>query len=454
MKTPTQSTAPHHFFKLRNSPQNLPQGKIIALPYIDIPRQKEVLKLFRDHYNSKIRVKRALAKAQGTPFKEKEDMQLLKPSHFNLMSELALIACYQMKKNNRYLAAEGMQQVDPTLPYSVWVSNPQLMDHTGAGSNKTIWRGLKRLIECGFLVAKEFHGRNREYELLINPDLLLIFDLTDGNYTGKAKPTEKTVECAFPKHLRTKLHHIEFFNSSLDNNSIKPEGILFNTSQNDSISFQESIAKKKAPERCSEISDPGEIKRELKARFLSGKKVIRAEECGGLKNYAFVQTVLFLQAAVKMLWPNRLYEGYKVKVEDYISENYFSACKNESQIDRQIEALFLAVKETKKFIDRDPVRRFAKLPLEYFDLRQRPKKQDYSGFRGIQNLLKEKEEFRKLEPERFTKNKALSQLRRWIKDYEKNPTLRRSTKLTEKVIRELPIMIPYLADYHTKREMP
>ena len=99
MKELAKNPKQHHFFKAANPTQET-ATKIIALPYIDIPRQKEVLKLFRDNYNHSIRVKRALAKAQGTPYKEREDMQLLKPSHYNLMSELALVACYQMKKNN------------------------------------------------------------------------------------------------------------------------------------------------------------------------------------------------------------------------------------------------------------------------------------------------------------------------------------------------------------------
>ena len=53
----------------------------------------------------------------------------------------------------------------------------------------TIYRQLLRLIESGAIIEKIHHGTKHNYELLINPEILLIFDLETPKYVPFSKFT-------------------------------------------------------------------------------------------------------------------------------------------------------------------------------------------------------------------------------------------------------------------------
>jgi DNA-binding FrmR family transcriptional regulator len=51
----------------------------------------------------------------------------------------------------------------------------------------TIFRRLERLKECGAIVSKLNHGTTANYDLYINPDLILLWDAEDENYNPTSK---------------------------------------------------------------------------------------------------------------------------------------------------------------------------------------------------------------------------------------------------------------------------
>ncbi len=83
--------------------------------------------------------------------------------------------------NNKHLAETGQNALDSTKPVSIRTTRPYLGKALGV-SGATVCRHINRLEDAGVL-AKIGHGTRRPFELLINPDFLLIFDYNDEQYS-------------------------------------------------------------------------------------------------------------------------------------------------------------------------------------------------------------------------------------------------------------------------------
>jgi hypothetical protein len=93
-------------------------------------------------------------------------------------------------------------------PVRVNTNNKDLayrLSRSAMRTESTIYRRLQRLKECGAIVSKLNHGTTANYDLYINPDLILLWDAEDENYHPTSKFLKGGESAAYiDKHAKRK----------------------------------------------------------------------------------------------------------------------------------------------------------------------------------------------------------------------------------------------------------
>lgn len=459
---------PHHFFTYTQEEEVIKQPQIV-LPRIHLPYQEEFLKSYKAWYNTKIQLKREPIEKKLLPLqlKEKagdlsaadqkelktvrdnlarEENQYIKDQHLQLMVIICKMANKQMHFNNINLAQDGYQVVDPAEPYSVSVNSPKLVQWVGGNSDRTIRRRIKRLQTCGFITGKKFHGWQFDFELLINPDLLLIMDQNNPEITATGQIGGQTVSCGFPEGWRTiRPPNYTSVKGTYREQQIEESGIPLR-SIHPSAAIAEKIQEKgthKAYEsKQGQSTSQLPKKRAIKATIEKKKDRLRAADFPDLQHYGFAQAVLLLQAWIKLLMPDReLFTGYICKVEDQIFSQYMSSATTEKEVNQRVTYIKELMNMELKWREKDPERRFTMLPHLWFDKTRSSKgENDYSGLIGKHHQLTQQAEDKEKEHDKFVKNRIYTKLMRKIREYEKRiPTLGRQKRLLDWVETNAPM---------------
>lgn len=457
----------------------------IALPHIEITHAKQFINVYAQRYNTRAHINREIAKAQGQKVCGIEQYQTLRHQHIDLMKRLAEMASYQCDFDNLHLSIHERAALAPEAGYNLFTST-RFLAKDRKTSERSIQRCLRRLHTCGFIVDRVSHGTRAQYELVINTNILPIHDLQDPEYEpklllpkGQSEGCTQTVQCAFPKRLTTKWRHSAPLKEPY-NNIIKDERNceqVHNAKLRDAGASptepQQNQGNQKHPKGTPEDSHhqgtkgqiaPGPrensrparpVKAALRQMCTQKGKVNTAKKAGGLQNYVYCQVYLFLQAAMQVLWYDReIFEGAQRNAEQYIQDHYFQGCRSEEQIDIRIAEMHRIMQVTAAFKAKNPEHRFVKMPNQYFNLSGNVKKGDYSNFKGAAQLIKERKELDKKKRSKYKYNRDLHDLRRWIKTYQKRPTIGKSHKLIKQVETKCPAMLPLLENYFVTGNMP
>jgi len=117
--------------------------------------------------------------------KNKPLREQLRDVHITLYHSLIELLRQQINADNVALKRginNPEQAINPANPYPFNTNNGYLQSISkGVNSRKTIYNRLKRLIEAG-VVEKEGHGTYRDFTLLINPDLVYIWDFEQPDF--------------------------------------------------------------------------------------------------------------------------------------------------------------------------------------------------------------------------------------------------------------------------------
>jgi len=102
------------------------------------------------------------------------------------------------------IKAHGIGSLNPIKLPSVRTNNVQLA-HLTEASPRTIQRHIKKLLEAKVITAKIFHGSNADYELWLNPDLLVLTPVARalfGLEIENPAPENPLVPASFPPNCR------------------------------------------------------------------------------------------------------------------------------------------------------------------------------------------------------------------------------------------------------------
>lgn len=291
------------------------------------------------------------------------------------------------------LKATNLQKIDPQNPPSLKTNNVQLAK-MGNASPRTIQRHIKRLIDCNIITEKIWHGSNSGYELLVNPNILLIGGVKAVN-TPKNDFNSKELESSKNQSIKnnntTTCPHTDTSNNSYINNIIidvdkwKTEmSSLPLTKFKKSRNANSNALTGYTGEKCPKINESaGGNAREKRVTIQTGveKPSENLTRPASLKNY------------VDKLWnfaQNTLYkERYLTESQQKIAQELLfqwyepvSTSKLENAHQVYVERIILV----QKYIEKDPINRFVQLPNTYFD----PKNK--TGFAGTRSwYVKQKE---------------------------------------------------------------
>lgn len=298
--------------------------------------------------------------------------------------------------------------VDPCNLPSLRTNNMQLATITQA-SGRTIQRHIDRLLECGILTEKIWHGSHSSYELFINPKILWINGIGSVDKVEKHRKEDKNLSTVNQgiKNISTPKCPHSYTNKKTNkrNNRIIAVEKLQNSWE---VNFDSALdltqkntnkSAKKTEERCSlsltatdvtekkakketektRRKDAWREQTELDEKTAQGNKTgagnieigvnrkVNDHSCDATRHAFLSKYVHELWAIAKDIlykdvWLNKrqcnialtlLYQWYE-PVSDEKMEYVHNVYKSRIHIARD-------------YVDRDPDHRFIKLPYEYFD---------------------------------------------------------------------------------------
>lgn len=333
------------------------------------------------------------------------------------------------------LKANGCQQVDKENLPPLQTNNKQLSKLVKC-SSRTIQRHILKLQAAGIITNKIFHGSNSNYELLINPQILLVkekllvdnaknqFRQTLEQIGKKAEKSnispEQTTNCP-DTYSRNNSYNINNIIIAVDNSE---RSSLSLTSQNNSgystgnltgntgeivkfpLEKQKKIAEKK-------IHGTGEI---VSRADQSEDRNVPPDPARDNSLIMYV-SLLWLMARNLLYKHTDLTENQVTIAKKLIKKLYDPV--SDAELSNVHQQYVQRISLVSKYIQKDPEHRFVPLPYIYFDTK------NLKGFIGTKEWYKADQK-RKLEVEREL---TLSRLIRKYQNNEKKDNLKRRPAL-------------------------
>lgn len=348
------------------------------------------------------------------------------------------------------LKANGIGKVDPEDLPSLKTNNVQLSKLANS-SCRTVQRHIKKLIEARIITKKIWHGTNTSYEVWINPNILLVKEKQSQNVAKRHlnEVIEKTAEIAQNAHFEqgqtTKCLHTESGDTSNKNNIVigvhNPESTCHiaeimqpkqDTSGNNSGNKTGDISK-----RCEHtLTTQNDVSGDTGSGHTGGKVAKKMKEAGGkMRDFRAVDEKWEMNAPdspartasldlyVKMLWilaKNVLYKD--VFLTDKQQEMALKLIRRwyEPVADRSLsrihEIYIERITIARKFVQKDPQKRFIQLPNRYFD------PENPNGFRGTKPWWKAQEKRKKEVQAKLILN---AQIKRYLNNERKSAELKK-----------------------------
>lgn len=445
-----------------------PRPEIIQRPFLNFNLQDELLDQFVEQYNQAVRIKRlqeltrrrkkALLEGReltGKEFQLGEEYQLIKEAHINLMKAIVRAAGQQMLRDNDLFNEKGLIKLHrcrPDEPYRLFTSNQKLRDNRyKACSTRSVWNQLQRLKTCGFIREKVFHGTKADFEVLINPDFLLIFDSDNREYLpespllgskgiqGLQEGSRKILPPLRKERLTLKksITHVQKESSAerasgeQAGNRRQPSDVFIKKSK---INTQENEPRGKetpgggaaagfSTQQVDNTSNPNAPRNALDPK---------------LRRFITEQVEMLLRIALLKLWGDRtIFPAVIDQAREMILSQYFQGIKAQARAEEVLKVMYWCMDRQLKWKQKDPDR-FVLLPLQFFDLERKLGKNDYSGMAGGVKMYKEKF---KRDKEFAAKSRALNNRRRFLKaltTYRTNPGPREYLRLENFIKNHLP----------------
>ena len=187
---------------------------IVKYPVLDFKKSLKVFLNYTSEYNT------------DKPLREQ-----LRPTHAKLFTRMLTLLSQQVYEHNKlFKDTPELREIDTRKPINLRTNRKALswVENTLKINENTVYRQLNRLIDAKVIVGKINHGSQMNFELLINPEILLIFDLDDPDYEPSSKflQTKKSVvskglNTSFPpEYLTSKKEPFNNLNITVDKESL------------------------------------------------------------------------------------------------------------------------------------------------------------------------------------------------------------------------------------------
>ena len=323
----------------------------IANPYVKFAICKEAFDNFAQIYNSG------------------KDLNLqLRSHHHELFYKIVRFYNSQLSKDK--VLFKGGTFIDFRSDTTPVLRTNNLMLSKELKRNKaTIYRQLLRLIESGVIIKKIHHGTKNNFELLINPEILLIFDLEAPKYvpfskfTTSLKQTDnQRKELILNNQSIANCNHNQNRLETLNNKIIKLKGI---PNTRDVLN-----------ETTEKVAGSTEASKQIinTEKGYSARLLTTNEQFSSLKSK---YSKLLLHVALESIWKDStIFDLEKEKALQYISSNYFENCQTANSLLKQFSEFKWRIEAAGRYLKRKEDFEMHIFPVRYFDLNN-PK-----GFRG------------------------------------------------------------------------
>lgn len=289
----------------------------ISAPYIkkdgkDFFSYTDIWKNFTEQYN------------EGRPSREK-----LKDSHKRIYYTLIRLAKEQIDQRNKILYGSEFMAINSAAPLKVHTNRLELKNRS-FGKDKTtrsISNYITRLTDAGVIVGNQFHGTQADFDLLINPDFLLIFDYYQQDYKPLSKYSSEKIETEKRAIRAAKLKIFQVLVSvglrKPFNNSIITKGVSLTLNKSEhkpTKTITETSPKQKtAKPKIQKEKEKNCAKKEKEKDSGQKEKEIdpRIAHIMGL-------AAIFYEYLVAKIFPNHtINPAHKQKTIEYIAMEYF-----------------------------------------------------------------------------------------------------------------------------------
>ncbi len=390
----------------------------------------------------------------------KESREQLKSAHLQQMYAYVRLLERNISQRNVELINSGQwaaTAIDRELPPHLLTNNKEMSKQLDGGHPSTILRRYERLAQAG-LIRKINHGPVRNYEIIINPGILHIIDLSGGAGALKPDPAkaEKWAEqwdlenSKIAKRTPYTVSFIEHSNKLIIPQKVsdKSDEILKSTSKDTSsmetperysanrnekqIEQEKSCAKKENPPKNFGSSVIAAIKTKIEhaqneaAADYAEKMQKLKQTLEKLRHQYATMTVAMM---IDYLLPGiNVFSGERKRAISYVEKHYFEHCQTIASIERAFAEYSEKLEAARKFKETHPG--YTPFPHFYFQI------DNPNGFNSPK-WIRQRNKFEKLKRWQNSQAKLMAAIRR-LND---NPTREQLDKEIEYVKHNIPDLL-------------
>jgi len=410
---------------------------LIQAPAIEEGLSRVAYKVFRDKHNAEQIAKHGSKKNAGK--------HLLRGSHNKMFSSLLFLYKEQLVRDVfKFREKSHFRCIDPTMELPSFEANNPYLASIDDIHVKTVYNHLERLEEAKIL-RKIFHGSTRNYELVFNPEIMIVIDRLNMDYAPNSQylDSEKLRMSPFLNFKHDKSHDLQNTENQLSENpklqslpplylsskkeepfkSINENQDFVNNAKNQKELRNKAYADKEQTETVKSTQEHGHFSKDIQEQKRE-KVAQKREKESEFETLKRVAGETFFAQAFKVLYLDKdVYEAEYESTKIDVGETYFTDCKSRAEIDRRYDSFMWRVKKVRAWKDRGRGR-YIQWPSVYFDLNnkngfknskswatQHVKNQKKTEKRQIQKqaeLIKQKDN-----------SKLLVQIEKLIKNYDR-----------------------------------
>ena len=423
---------------------------IVKYPVLDFKRSLEAYHQFVGEYN-----------------KDKPLCEQLRPQHSKLFTRvLTLLSRQYYKRNELFRDTSELRQIDDSKPSELATNRKALswVEKTLQINGNTVYRQLLRLISAGVISEKINHGSQMNFELLINPDFLLIKDLINPEYHPTSKflntentPKQTSLNTSFtPEHLTPE--------KELSNNSIiKVDKESLPAVRDEFVKEQERTQKESFEKEhwgISQSKNSNSKEIDKKSQLLihqwkeKDQQVAPARE-SKLREYQKGAARWFFWYTLDQLFEGRsINAAHLENTMAYVEQNYFINCPSIKAVENTRRLYQWRINKAKRNIVRHNISMQWIFPGQYLSLNRKginPKTgKPYMSFVNTASWPKKFEHLQKKKQSNIIQKNDYDKLNIQLRLYVNNPNLNQFRRCEAYVKKNIPhLMYQFLSQFST-----
>lgn len=422
---------------------------ILQFPVLDFKSSLEAYHMFAGEYN-----------------RDKPLGEQLRPQHSKLFARiLTLLSRHYYNSNELFKDTPEFRKIDDSEPQELSTNRKALswVEKTIKIDGNTVYRQILRMMDAGVIPQKINHGSQMNFELLINPDFLLIKDLTNPDY----KPGSKFLESGNtqnPPSLNTSFTPEPLTpEKELSNNSnIRVDKEFRRSGRNELVKEQERAAKKNSEKEHwgisqSQNSKPNGIdekSRQFIQKWKEKEHQVAPARESKLREYQ-------KGAARWFFWyvMNQLFEGRSINAAHlentlaYVEQYYFSQCHSLKAIEHTRKIFQWRIDKAKRNIVRHNINMQWIFPGHYLDINRKginPQTgKPYMSFVNTADWPRKYAHLHKAKKEERQKNTDFDKLNAQLRIYLNNPNLNQFRRCEAYVKKNIPHLMGHFLNQFT-----